>query len=315
MYLVTRFDLYTMNPKRRLDLRDVPSPAVEQIKAAMKEPARVVGFDWLMTPGFNTVLGLETISGPDPLQNPAMRALTISLGLPEIWYWRIIVDPKDFAKNHRALDMLGVRYYLDAKGAGSRVPDTKLLGSFDLDVVESSTAWPRAFYTDTVAAYEHVPEFVRLVKEGDGRPFAAMFAPERAPLPLPARDFSARQIVPARNYRLTQNATRFEVDASGPGMAVLGEAWVQGDLEAFVDGQPADPLRVNHAFRGVYLPKAGHYVVEFRYSPAMMAPALWLALLGFLGALWSAWVLLRRRPAPAPMTPAVPRELAPAERV
>ena len=49
MYLVTNFDIYTMNPKQRLDLRDIPSPAIRQIQQAMHEPARVAGIDWVMT--------------------------------------------------------------------------------------------------------------------------------------------------------------------------------------------------------------------------------------------------------------------------
>src|SRR5207249_3206085 len=37
MHLVTSFDTLTMNPKQRLDLRAVPSPAVQQIASAMTE--------------------------------------------------------------------------------------------------------------------------------------------------------------------------------------------------------------------------------------------------------------------------------------
>ena len=56
-----------------------------------------------MTPGFNTVLGLETISGPDALQNPAMRELTTALALPEMWFWKISNLHDEFAEHHRAL--------------------------------------------------------------------------------------------------------------------------------------------------------------------------------------------------------------------
>lgn len=305
MYLVTRFDYYTMNPKQRLDLREVPSPAVAQIKSAMREPARVVGLDWIMTPGFNTTLGLETISGPDALQNPAMRDLAKTLGLPTMWFWRLIIWRKDFAPHHRALDMLGVRYFLDQPGRGTDLPGTKSIGSSDLEVFESPTAWPRAFFTDTVATYRELPELRRLVQEGDGRPFAAMMPIARSRVPLPERDAASRAVVPAHGYRLTQNSTTFEIDAPSPGLAVLGEAWLPGDLEVLVDGRPAEVLRVDHAFRGVFLDQPGRHTVQFRYWPEVLGPALWLALAGLVGLLCSGWLMGRHqsrvaRPAAAP---------------
>lgn len=303
MYLETRFDIYTMNPKQRLDLRDVASPAVRQIKAAMREPARVVGFDWLMTPGFNSVLDLETISGPDALENPEMRDLTKALGIPQIWFWRLMVSHKDFARVHRALDLLGVRYYLDRRGKGASLAGTKFLGTTDLDVLESETAWPRAFFTDAVLTYRELPEVARLVEEGDGRPFAAMLPPARARLPLGARDFTQRHIVPAHSYRLTQNSTAFEVEAPSPGLVVLGEAWLRDDLEVLVDGRPAEVLRVNHAFRGVFLDQPGHHTIRFRYWPAVMNRALWLAAIGLAGLLGSLWLARRHRPRPASPVP------------
>lgn len=293
MYLVTRFDYYTMNPKKRLDLREVPSPAVALIKAEMREPARVVGFDWILTPGFNTTLGLETVSGPDALQNPAMRDLAKTLGLPSIWFWRLMVWEKDFPEPRRALDMLGVRYYLARPGEGGRLPGVKVIGSSDLDVVESSTAWPRAFFTDAVATYRELPELRRLVDQGDGRPFAAMMPIARSRVPLPERDLASRTIVPAHGYRLRQNSTTFEIDAPTPGLAVLGEAWLPGDLEVTVDGQPAEVLRVDHAFRGVFLDRPGRHVVQFRYWPEVLAPALWLAFAGAIGFLGSGWLVWR----------------------
>jgi hypothetical protein len=309
MYLVTRFDLYTMNPKKRLDMRHLQSPSMLQIESAVaSEPARVVGFDWLLTPGFNTVFGVETISGPDALENPAMRDLTAALGIPQIWYWRLMVWRKDFAALHRSLDMLGVRYLLDHPGAGSGLPGTKLFNSSDLDVVESPTAWPRAFFTDSVATYQHLPELAQLVQKGDGRPFAAMLATDRARLPLPVSDVTQRTIVPAHHYHLTQNSTAFELDTPGAGVAVLGEAWVPGDLEAVVDGQSVPVLRIDHAFRGVAIGHAGHHTVEIGYRPEVFNPSLGVALAGLIGTLLTALLFFKgsRVSEPAPLASTTP---------
>ena len=174
MYLETKFDFYTRNPKTRTDLRHLTSPALEAVRSTSAEPARVVGLDGEMVPGFNAALGFETISGPDALMNPPMVRLVEALGFKRIWDWRIKVKEEEFASVHRALDMLNVRYILRAPGEGGYVPPgTKVISAPDLTVLESETAWPRAFFTDTVGTYNSGPELRRLVEEGDGRPFAA----------------------------------------------------------------------------------------------------------------------------------------------
>lgn len=297
MHLVTSFDTLTMNPKQRLDLRDVPSPAIRQIQQAMSEPARVSGINWIMT-GTNVATRFEAIDGADAMLNPAVRELIEGIGIRDMWSWRLLILRQDFARIHRGLDMLGVRYYLDKPGRGADLPGLRCLGSSDLDVMESEGAWPRAYFTDAVTAYHDVPELMRLLQEGDGRPFAAMLPEDRARLLLPPQDQAKRHLVPAHHYRLTQNRTTFEIEAPSPGLVVLSEAWLPGDIEVLVDGRPAKVLRVNHAFRGVFIDQPGSHTVQFRYWPAVLQPALWLAAIGLVALLGTAWLVARRRRLP-----------------
>jgi hypothetical protein len=267
-----------------------------------------------MVPGFSAALGFETISGPDALMNPAMLQLTDSLGLRRIWDWRIEVKDEDYAARHRALDMLNVRYILDSSlYHGRALPGTKVLKVADFTVLESETAWPRAFFTDTVGVYQDGPDLRRLVEEGDGRPFAAQPAPLQGMLRLPPRDFAQRVVRPASQYRLTNNTTSFEIDAPTSGVAVLLEANTPEDILASVDGQPAVCLPIDHAFRGVLITRPGHHLVKFEYWPAVLDSALNLALAG-LGALalsfW--WWWRTGRVSPPALTPEpAPPELAP----
>lgn len=293
MYLETKFDFYVRNPKTRTDLRHLTSPALEAVRKASVEPGRVFGLGGIMVPGFNAALGFETISGPDALMNPAMLRLVDTLGFKRIADWRVMVKPENFASMHRALDMLNVRYIFDAPGKeSSAIPGTKVIGASDLTVFESETAWPRAFFTDTIVPYNGGEEFRRLVEEGDGRPFAAQPAPLQAKMPLPARNPAQRVVQPARNYRLTNNTTSFEIDAPTAGVAVLMEANVEDDILAYVDNEPTPCLPINHAFRGVLLPKPGHHVVKFEYWPEVLDRALNLALVGLVAlalAFWCWW--------------------------
>lgn len=91
--------------------------------------------------------------------------------------------------------------------------------------------------------------------------------------------------VPARNYRLTSNLTAFSVTAPDRGMVVLHEAWVPDDFIATVNGLPTRLIRVNHAFKGVWVPAAGEYRIEIRYAPSRLRLAFAASAVGALGLL------------------------------
>jgi uncharacterized membrane protein YfhO len=88
--------------------------------------------------------------------------------------------------------------------------------------------------------------------------------------------------VPAGDYRLTNNSTRFSVDASGPGIIVLGETYYPGDFVATVNGEKVDYTRVNEASKGIWVNKAGKYDVSFTYRPEKLNQALWISISGLL---------------------------------
>lgn len=73
---------------------------------------------------------------------------------------------------------------------------------------------------------------------------------------------------------------RLLIRASGeaPGLLVVADRYAP-EIEATVDGEPADLLRVNHAFRGVAL-GAGEHVIEMRYVPRLFFIGLGLSGLG-----------------------------------
>src|SRR5690606_22135369 len=106
---------------------------------------------------------------------------------------------------------------------------------------------------------------------------------------LPER---ATTIRPARGYHLSVNRTSFTVDATGPGVAALSEAFVDLDFIATLNGTRVPYVRLNHAFKGVVVPAAGEWEVAFEYRPAswtvswVMAGAGWLAIAGLAAAGW-----------------------------
>lgn len=293
MYGATKFDDYVMNPRDRVDLA-APSRMVEHVKTRLAEPARVTGLGEVLTPGFNGVIGLDGISGPDALVSAYFRELVEAAKLPVVWDWRLTVGKDTAALFRPFYDLLNLRFYLGMPQTGAApVGGLSRVASADLDLHESPGVWPRAFFTDALTRYRTADDFARLVWEGDRRPFAALQEGTAWPGDVPAAP--VRPSVPAHGYRLTSNTTTFTIDAPARGVAVLTETFEAGNYRVTVNGESSPYVRVNHAFCGVPIPEAGRFVVRFEYWPRRLTPALWLSAAGLaLLVAAAAWLRLFR---------------------
>jgi hypothetical protein len=286
-YLSTPFDAYVMNPPVRVDLA-APSAAVAFVNSQSKEPSRPVGLGYNLFPGYNQLLGWESIYGVDAVRNPYLDELAYLVPLRKVVDW--IAGPGAQMDINEALpmqDLMNVRYYLAAPQATAPdLPGRRRVASLDLDVYESPTSWPRAFFTDTLKPYRTADDFVHLALGGDHRPFAAVQEADLPDLPGPARqlpgDLAARFIAPATDYRLTSNTTSFIVAAPEPGVIVLTESYYPGDFQVSLNDEPVGYFRINHAFKGIYVERAGTYHVSFRYWPEHLTLSLWFSASGLL---------------------------------
>ncbi len=279
MYGETKFDAYVVNPQERIDLLETTS-AIAALRRAQTEPGRVLGIRGVLAPGFNAALGLETPASADALISPYWREIVEAAGVPLVWGWRVAVAKENLPAQQPLFDLMNVRHYLAVPGEPPPTPSSlRSLGAADLEVLTSPTAWPRAFFTDSVQRYGTVQDFIQRVRNGDGRPFASVVEGESA-APVLAAELSARQIVSATDYRLTNNSTEFTVDAPGAGVVVLSEAYEAGCFRVLVNGRSTPSFRANHLFQAVALSTAGRYVIRFSYEPAGWSTSLWLAGLG-----------------------------------
>jgi hypothetical protein len=291
MHGTTPFDAYVMNPHPRTDLL-AESPAVRTIKDRSAEPWRSAGLNYDLFPGYGGAIGLEQIDSPDALLNKYYKSLMDASGVMLLFCsarggW---ID-NQLSSDLPLFDMLNVRFFLGGPGSkGESIPSFQKIASLDLNVFESSKAWPRAFFTNRVTPYDSESDFVRLLKEGDGKPFAAIQRREMAeqtnletlmdPSPSPNRRF-----VPATGYHLTNNNTSFKVTAPEAGVMVLTEPYVENDFQLLLDGKPATYFRVNSAFRGVFLPAPGDYTFAFSYWPRHLTISLWISAIGIVSLL------------------------------
>ena len=296
------FDDFTSRPTARADFH-AKSEAMQLARAGQaREPTRGFGLHGNFFPGWTGVYGLETIHSPDALVNPFVRELMGASGVERLWDWRFYAEAKDITNARPFFDALNVRYYFDrASDQGALGKSLTLVKPADLDVYESPTAWPRAFFTDRVQAYAQPADLVQMIRGAGGRPFAAAqntdHAAQAALAPV-ARGAGAATATPATHYRLTENTTAFTVRANGPGAIVLAEAFWPDDFRAEVNGRDAPIVRLNHAFKGLIVDLAGDYRVTFRYWPRHFTRNLTLSALGAL--LLTASVFLALRPARTP---------------
>ena len=286
LHFAPELDAYVSRPQVRVDFF-ARSAAVDLLHHELASPARVAGLQNNLFPGVSGMFGLEGITGSDALLTPAYHSLLASQ-LPFTWGWRPTID-KGIVRRFKAMfDLLNVRYYLGAPGGHDmHLPGVSRVAKLDLDVFESRDVWPRAFYTDALSTFTSPQDFLTQLNRNDGRPFAARAAnwPLAASPPglakLPA-DQGARTVIPATNYRLTNNRTTFDVRAPGPGVVALTEVYDGDNKQVTVNGQPAAHFPVNVAFEGVYLDHAGTYTVSVRSWPRYLTAGLYVSGLGVL---------------------------------
>jgi hypothetical protein len=301
-----RFDYYVFNPKVRVDMA-VSSPSVEIVRQELRaEPARVLGLGNALYLGYAQFLRFESINGVDALRNRHFDELARTFKMRRTYFWDgQPMREEDHLSLHAVHSMLNVRYYLAPhKPERDKVPQLVLREKSDLDIFENPDVWPRAFFTNSILQVSGVDSFAAAIRAGDFKPVAAIDLSEltrlRGPDTLPRLPdaHSPRTVIHATSYKLTANTTSFLVHASTAGVVVLTEAWYPDDFIATLNGVRTPYFRVNHAFKGIYVPIAGDYEVRFEYRPANTTKSILLGGLGLV--LFAALAFWHLRPTSAP---------------
>ncbi|MFM9031558.1 MAG: hypothetical protein ACKOTF_12960 [Opitutaceae bacterium] len=296
------FEDFVNRPTRRADFH-ARSEAMETARTSQAaNPARGYGLHGNFFPGWTGVYGLEGVHGPDALVNPFVRELMGASGVTRMWDWRFYAEAREAVNVRTCFDALNVRHYFDlASDQGVLGRALRLVRTADLDVYESPTAWPRAFFSDRVVTYATAAELAARFRASAGKPFAAIQKddhPAQGALSAVPRADTGATVTPASEYRLTANSTSFTVRANGPGVIAILEAHWPGDFRATINGREADVIRVNHAFNGIVVKDAGEHRVTLRYWPRDLSRDLTLAGLGLALLAASLFLALRRERTP-----------------
>jgi hypothetical protein len=187
-------------------------------------------------------------------------------------------------------DFLGVRYVLGSKEV--QLDWTKFSLAFDGDptvnVYRNEAALPRAFVAQrAIVAADHEDAW-RRIHQADFDPATTVVVEGGERLDLPAGTETETRVV---SYG--PDGLEIEVDSPAPGYLVLSDPFYPG-WRAEVDGQPAEILRANYAFRAVAVP-AGAHRLTMAFRPASWYTGLAISLVTGLILLALAGAVLARK--------------------
>jgi glycosyltransferase involved in cell wall biosynthesis len=296
---------------RYVTIADAPSTRAERalirVPADLKESGPrnyyLVGFPRLLTarPATEYATNAQTVLGRDgglaptrtyadffssAVNGNAMVSAGVFLDPPSRWKWD-------------ALDFLAVRWFVTEELPPAEVKvlqrhGFRLAGRHAYVLVWERSAPPLArmlYDVDVVAGYDQ-----RVARLLDGYPLLDRAMVEK-PVGTPGRPATPPVV---RTTRVEHASVEVSVRTAASGLLVLADPWAPA-WRVTVDGRPAELLRTDHAFRGVWLP-AGDHTVRFAYEDRLLQLGAWLALVTVVGLL-AGWVLRRRR-RPAPGAPA-----------
>ena len=182
------------------------------------------------------------------------------------------------------LDLLGVRYVIFRGNAYENAkPD---FTSPDYFVMVNRAALPRAFVPRRVVLQRDPARRLDLLAAPDFDPRAVAYVETEVNLPSDCQgDVSVLNEIPTR--------VTLSVSMETDGLVVLTDRWDKG-WAAYLDGQAAPILIVNHALRGVLVPK-GARTLDFRYEPVSFRWGLAACGLAVSGLGFGTWWFHRRR--------------------
>ena len=162
-----RFGLYTfgngsllMLPGPR-EVLNATSMTLDRIKADRSGPFRVVGLGVSFLGDYSAVYGIEDIRSCAPLSNGEYIKLAgkyPGMNFSKDWVLQVF----DVTAAQPLSNMLNVKYLLAPPDLGRLGGlDYRVAEDGDFKVLENLEVWPRAFFTDKVAANSSTDEFIK----------------------------------------------------------------------------------------------------------------------------------------------------------
>jgi hypothetical protein len=154
-------------------------------------------------------------------------------------------------------------------------------------------ALPRAYFVSNVQVKPAI-QILNLIKNNAFDPKELAFL-EEGGISVDRPDTTQAYV---KTIKYKDESITIQAKATGNNLLFLGDTYYPKGWKATIDGQETKIYRVNHAFRGIVVPK-GEHRIEFRYAPVSFTVSKYLALvlssLVILGALLGLFLEYRTR--------------------
>ncbi len=256
-------------------------PAVEFLRSD-PGPFRISRFGRRMVlhPNLPVLYGLQDTGGYDSIiLGEYARYLDAIEPQRAVWSNQIVGFENLDSLDSPLFSLLNIRYLLADVREEIDHPDWELVFRDGLHIYRNKRETPRAFMIHQVQPVASFDEAVERLAAGQvDTAHTAMVQDAPNTLSLPATVPNEPGTVKITRY--AHAAVELTASSSASGLVVLCDMIYPG-WQAYVDGRPADILKVDGIFRGVAVP-AGQHSVAFRFEPASLRNGLILLCLGLL---------------------------------
>lgn len=187
-----------------------------------------------------------------------------------------IIDRHLTQGNQKVFDMLNTRYFIVSGQDGEPA------------VSRNSNALGNAWFVSNIRIVNTANEEIDALNDFDPATEAVVH-----------KEFSnyVSGLTPAKDGAISltkyePNHLAYQSNTGSEQFAVFSEIWYNKGWQAYIDGAPADHIRVNYILRGLRVP-AGQHTIEFKFEPKAFARGklasgifsgiILLGLLGFIG--------------------------------
>jgi hypothetical protein len=235
------------------------------------DPAYLQGLLESLLPNLNAPHRLAGAGNYDPLTPGPYRALWDRLE-------EALADPSHFETIRPLLNLLGARYVVGDEGLPlPRIyDDGPSIYDGGPDIYRNDGALPEAFVVHQARVVEDPAARIEAVLDPAFDARAEVVLSESPPASRPAGGAQTAATPEAEPSVLREEPDRVVIEASlaQAGYLVLTDSDYPG-WRATVDGEPAEVLRADHAFRAIQLDPGDHTVV-FQYAPFSFYAGAWI---------------------------------------
>lgn len=290
VFLITIADLFRFGGKFTPFAKSsliFPETKILSYLEGQKKPFRIMTTDRkVLHPNSNSVYGIESVDGYDPLFLKDYAQFVSSWDANELKsassFNRIVV-PQNYRS--KITDLLNVKYIMSLEEI-SDPKFMKVLDEGETKIYENSNVLPRAFFASEVVKVANQNQQLQYLLNPDVDVKTSAVSSEFS---YQKQDVNSNVVFD--NYSDQNFTLSVFVDKDAP--LIVSNPYYSG-WQAYVDGEKLTINRVDFMFQSILIP-AGSHKVEFKFKPKSFYNGLYISMFGVLLAALTSFALWRKK--------------------